>query len=247
MTDSEAYKMKNVVASGKSSAFNAYRCLYYGKKSLPYVVKAEIITLLFSGIPGALGLILRKWFYPSLFRQCGHGVVFGRNVTLRHAHKISLGDHVVVDDNSVLDAKGDTNDGIRIGARAYIGRNTIVYCKNGDIVLGDAVNISSNCQLFSSHRLEIGRDTVVAAFTYILSGGRYDYRQREVPFAAQPGTLSRGATRIGENCWIGAGVVVMDGASTGSHCVVGASAVVTGVLPGDCVATGIPALVSRSL
>jgi len=41
----------------------------------------------------------------SLFKSCGRGVVFGKNMTIRHPAKISIGDNVVLDDNSVVDAK----------------------------------------------------------------------------------------------------------------------------------------------
>ena len=166
------FKFKATMREGKTSAFAAYRNLYYGKASLGYVFRAELLALLVSGIPGALGLWLRQKLYPGLFKKVGRKVVFGRNVTLRHAHKIELGDHVVIDDNCVLDAKGTDNQGIAIGNGAYVGRNTIVYCKNGNIRLGDGVNVSSNCQIFSSNEVEIGAGTVVAAFTYVLGGGQ---------------------------------------------------------------------------
>ena len=52
----------------------------------------------------------------------GRGVVFGRNLVLRHAKKIALGDGVVLDDNCVVDAKGAGNRGISIGAGAYVGK-----------------------------------------------------------------------------------------------------------------------------
>ena len=42
---------------------------------------------------------------------------------------------MVIDDNCLLDAKGETNRGIRIGSGVFIGRNTILSCKNGDIEL----------------------------------------------------------------------------------------------------------------
>ncbi|MGC4081336.1 MAG: NAD-dependent epimerase/dehydratase family protein [Vicinamibacterales bacterium] len=47
----------------------------------------------------------------------------------------------------------DRNRGIRIGNGVFIGRNTILSCKNGDIELADAVNIGFNCELFSASRV----------------------------------------------------------------------------------------------
>jgi acetyltransferase-like isoleucine patch superfamily enzyme len=86
-------------------------------------------------MPGALGLALRKACYPWLLGRCGRNVVFGQNVTLRHPHKIEIGDNVVIDDNCLLDAKGETTrDSDRHGV--FVGRNTILSCKNGDIDLG---------------------------------------------------------------------------------------------------------------
>jgi acetyltransferase-like isoleucine patch superfamily enzyme len=181
-----------------------------------------------------------------MFRRVGRGVVFGRNVTVRHGRKIEIGDNVIVDDNAVLDAKGDGNRGITIGEGVYIGRNTIVYCKNGDIEIGRAANISANCQVFSSNRLVLGAGTVVGAFTYLLSGGEYDASARAAPFAEQSGTITRGPLEIGPNCWIAAGVCVLDAASIGERCVIGAGAVVTKPIPPHSVAVGVPARVVTS-
>lgn len=245
MGDSKTFKVGKVDA--KTSALQQYRQLIYGKASLWYVFKSELLTLLIGQCPGALGLALRKMFYPGLFKHCGRGVIFGKNLTLRHANKISLGDGVVLDDNVVLDAKGDSNHGLTIGSRVYIGRNTIVYCKNGDIIIGEQVNISSNCQIFSSNRLEIGSQTVIAAFSYLLSGGQYDMDMPEVPFAEQTGMRTDGPTKIGANCWLATGVVIPDGVTIGDHVVVAAGAVVTRDFAGDQLCGGVPAKPLRDL
>ena len=83
-------------------------------------------------------------------------MVFGQHVVLRHPHKIRIGDNVVIDDNCLLDAKGESNDGITIGSGVFIGRNTIVSCKNGDITIGERANIGFNCEVFSASRVTIG-------------------------------------------------------------------------------------------
>ncbi len=93
--------------------------------------------------PGAIGLALRKTLYPLLLGSCGRNVIFGQNVVLRHPHKIHVGNNVVVDDNCLLDAKGESNRGIRIGSGVFIGRNTILSCKNGDIELADGATSAS--------------------------------------------------------------------------------------------------------
>lgn len=70
----------------------------------------------FTWVPGAVGLWLRKTFWPSLFAACGAGTVFGPGVSLRHPHRIRLGERVVVGDGCVPDARNeDAEVAITIG------------------------------------------------------------------------------------------------------------------------------------
>ena len=242
MTESAECKVKELT---KGSAFGAYRALMYGNMGLGQIVWAEILYVLIGGLGGAVGLFLRAKLYPALFQSCGRKVVFGKNVTIRHPHKIVLGDGVVLDDNSVVDAKGADNRGIVLRDRVYVGRNTILYCKNGDIEIGENVSFSANCVVFSSNKLVMKKDSVVAAFAYLLSGGEYDLND-PTPFALQKGTCTQGPLEIGAGCWIGAGAQVLDGASLGDRCVLGAGAVANKPLPADAVAVGVPARVVKS-
>lgn len=245
MTEEPAsYKVK---AMPTASAWQTYRQLYYGNTPLLGALKSELVTFLFSATPGALGLGFRKILYPSLFVHTGRGTIFGRNLTVRHPHKIRLGAKVILDDGVVLDAKGDTNTGITIGDNVYIGRNTIIYTKNGNIRIGDNVNISSNCQIFSSGDLEIGDGTMIAAFCYLLNGGGYDTSTTAPPFAQQAGTVSKGPTTIGTNCWLAAHTTITDGVTLGGHCVVGAGSVVLQDQPADSLCAGTPARTIRNL
>ncbi len=247
MGSNDGIKVKGAMTSGQRSSFRVYRDLTYGDTSLGFVVKAEFLQLFLGSIPGALGLFLRSKLYRSLFGATGKKLVVGRNVTLRHSKKIRLGDNVILDDNAMIDAKGGTNRGIRLDDNVYVGRNTIIYCKNGDIHLEERVNVSSNCTVFSSHDLTIGAATMIGAYSYILSGGEYDYTQRDVPFAEQSGMETKGPLRIGADCWIAARVTVLDGATVGNHCVLGAGAVVTGPIPEHSLAVVVPGKVIKNI
>jgi acetyltransferase-like isoleucine patch superfamily enzyme len=216
--------------SEKKSLSSKYSSLVVGQKGFFKFLRFELITLLFSGIPGALGLALRKAFYPCLFRKVGKGVVFGRGITLRHPHKITLGDNCVVDDNVVLDAKGEKNDGLRIGANVYIGRNAILSCKEGSITVGEYTNISANCSLLSETEIVLGRYCFLAGHCYLVAGGNHCFDDISRPIMFQP-SVSKGGIRVGDDVWLGAGVIVLDGASIGPGSVVGAGAIVTASLP----------------
>jgi acetyltransferase-like isoleucine patch superfamily enzyme len=224
------------------SPLRKYQDLVVGDRGLGRLLLHETVVTLFSWVPGALGLALRRLAYPLLLGSCGRGVTFGHGVVLRHPRKVHLGDGVVVDDLVVLDAKGTRNAGIRVGKGAFLGRGTILSCKDGDIELGDGVNIGFHSEVFSASRVRVGDHGLFAAYTYLVGGGhRFDDADR--PVIEQERT-SRGI-ELGHNVWLGAGATVLDGVRIGDHVVVGAGAVVTGDLPDGAVAAGIPARVVR--
>jgi acetyltransferase-like isoleucine patch superfamily enzyme len=238
----EPIGIQEAMGSSGRSALAKYQDLVVGKRGLASLALYEAVALFTSWVPGALGLLLRKLAYPWLLGQVGRGVVFGQGVVLRHPAKIRIGNGVVVDDHVVLDAKGTTNRGIVIGDGVFLGRGTILSCKNGDIELGDHVNIGFNSEIFSGSRVTVGAYGLFAAYTYLVGGG-HEFGRADVPVVEQERS-SRGIT-LGENVWLGAGVKVLDGVHIGRNVVVGAGAVVTADLADGVVAAGVPARVVR--
>lgn len=221
-------------------ALAKYRALIVGRPGLAALLKYEAVVLLTQAVPGALGLALRRIGYRSLLGRCGRNVVFGQNVVLRHPHKIAIGDNVVIDDNCLLDAKGSGNAGITIGGGVFIGRNTIVSCKNGDIDIADGANVGFNCEIFSASRVSIGRDTLLAAYTYLV-GGDHAVADRSRGVLEQ--ARRSAGIAVGAGAWIGAGTTVLDGVTIGDRAIIGAGAVVRVDVPAGGTAVGVPARV----
>jgi acetyltransferase-like isoleucine patch superfamily enzyme len=236
-------KAQEQLFDGSRSSREKYAALVVGRPGLAALLQYEFIVTTTQSCAGALGLVLRKVFYPFLLGSCGRNVVFGQNVVLRHPHKIHIGSDVVVDDNCLLDAKGESNRGIRIGDGVFIGRNTILSCKNGDIELAAGANIGFNCELFSASRVSIGPSALLAAYTYVI-GGDHDFSDPSKSVLEQTRT-SAGVT-IGAGAWTGAGAKILDGVTIGDHAVVGAGAVVRNDVPPYAIAVGIPARVVSS-
>lgn len=220
-----------------------YADLVVGQPGLLPLLRHEAVLVCSQWVPGAPGLALRRVLYPRLLGSCGRNVVFGQNVTLRHPHKIHVGDNAVIDDNCLLDAKGEDNAGILIGANVFIGRNTILSCKNGDIVVEDRVNIGFNCEIFSGSEVRVGADTMLAAYCYLI-GGDHASAERHRAISLQQ-RVSRGIV-IGSGGWLGAGVKVLDGVCIGDRAIVGAGAVVRRNVPDGATAVGIPARILGS-
>jgi acetyltransferase-like isoleucine patch superfamily enzyme len=222
------------------SAREKYARLIVGRDGWGALLGYELVQLLAQWVPGALGLFLRQTLYPLLLGSCGRNVVFGQHVVLRHPHKIRIGSNVVIDDNCLLDAKGDSNAGIEIGNGVFVGRNTILSCKNGDIAIGDGANIGFNCEVFSAARVELGPRALLAAYCYVI-GGDHDWKDAGAAVVDQ-GRRAVGV-RVGAGAWLGAGVKVLDGIEVGNAAIVGAGAVVTTPVPERAIAVGVPAKV----
>lgn len=236
-------KIQKELFARNKSRIAKYVNLFVGKKGFFSLLKYELIIMLFQDMPGAIGIFFRNLFYPVLFKKVGTGVSFGKSVTIRHPYKISIDDDVVIDDYCVLDAKGLNNNGISIGENIFIGRGSILSCKNGDIILGKNVVVGFNSEIFSGSKVVIGEGTLIAAYVYIIGGG-HDYSRVDIPISEQE-KPSYGI-KIEKNCWIGAGAMVFDGVTIGEDTVIGAGAVVSKDIPPFSIAAGVPARVAKS-
>ena len=243
-TKAKQYKIGQALEGDKVSKLAQYQRLVIGKKDLIALIKYELIMSLISWIPGALGLFLRSRLYPLILGQVGKNVIFGTNIVMRHPHKIRIGDNVIIDDNCLLDAKGSSNSGIIIGSNVYIGRNSILSCKDGDIVLKDHVNLGFNCEIFSSSKVILEEHALVAAYCYIVGGGNYSLERTGLPISEQPIFEDSGIV-LQKNCWLGARVTVLDGVKIGHDSAIGASSLVTKEVPPFSIAIGVPAKVQR--
>ena len=226
----------------KRSKGAKYRDLFIGRPGLGALIAYEFVMICASWVPGALGLVLRSRLYPLILGRVGRNVVFGVNVAVRHGHKIHIGDNVVIDDYCCLDAKGTDNKGIRIGNGVFVGRNTILSSKNGEIDIDDRANVGFNCEIFSASRVRVGKDVLMAAYTYLV-GGDHLYDRTDIP-VLQQGRTARGID-VGDGTWLGTHVVVSDGATIGRDAIIGAGAVVIGDIPEYAIAIGAPAKVMR--
>src|SRR5207253_11517381 len=108
---------------------------------------------------------------------------------------------------------------------------------------GCFLNIGS---MVASHELvEIGDHTMLANGCFV-SDGSHRFDDPYTPITWQ-GFSSKGPTRIGSNCWLGAHVVVTSGVTIGDRCVIGANSVVTSDLEPYTLAAGLPARALRQI
>jgi len=233
--------IRGILSDPDRSSYRKYRDLTVGDAGFSTFAAFETASALLGPIPGALGIVLRQKVYPGFFRKCGRGLVVGRNCTFRHPSKITLGDKITIDDNTLIDARGANGKGLVIEDEAIINRNSIVQSKNGDIEIGRSVSIGANSTFVSWSGIRIGDGVRIAGGCY-LSAGRFDFDDLAKIIADLEG-YSTGPIVIDQNVWIATRVTILDGVQIGRDAIIAAGAVVTGNIPPRAIASGNPAKV----
>lgn len=138
-------------------------------------------------------------------------------------------------------AEVELSRNLKLGKGVQIGSFCKIKSVRGPLEIGDNTHIASAC-FISSHSggLYIGKDVLVGPKVSIMaSNHRYD--RVDIPIRLQ-GQSSKGAT-IGNNVWLGAASVILDGSNIGDGVVVSANSVVSGKIPPNVIIHGNPAKV----
>jgi acetyltransferase-like isoleucine patch superfamily enzyme len=240
-----AEKIQRQIFNDRESAARVYRRLCVGDAGYSVFLRYEGTLLFLKYLPGALGLALRRWAWRGLFGRMGRGAVIGEGVSIRRPGAIRLGDRVVLDDGAVLDAKG-AGGGITVGSDVFISRGAALACKDGAIELGSHITVGAGAliQSVGESRVRIGDYAMIAAHVYVIGCGDYRSDCTDRPMFEQGLLPSRGI-EIERDVWLGANVVVCDGARIGEGAIIGAQSLVRGTIPPRAVAFGCPATVRR--
>ena len=115
---------------------------------------------------------------------------------------------------------------------------------------GDNIQVNDFVHICAMDRVEIGDGCMFASHVYIsdnshgvYGGGNFTHSSPEI--APDHRQYITSPVKIGKNCWLGEGVIVMPGVTIGDGCVIGAHSVVNKDIPAACIAVGSPALVVK--
>ncbi len=148
--------------------------------------------------------------------------VHGNVLEALRGGRLELGKGVLLEPDVWITAPGRAR--VRIGAGTFLNLGVMIAAEEL-VEIGDHCMLANGCFVTdSSHR--------------------YDDQEKPVPWQ---GFTTKGPTRIGENCWLGANVVVTSGVTIGERCVIGANSVVTKDIEPFSVVAGAPARVLRKI
>ena len=128
---------------------------------------------------------------------------------------------------------------LRMGRGGVIGSFTKIKASDGPLEIGNLCGIATNCFVASgANGIKIG-DNFVCGPNVVITASNYSYGQVGVDIRTLE-TTSKGV-RIGDNVWIGAGSVILDGTTLGDNCIVVAGSLVNRRFPDNSIIQGNPA------
>ncbi|HIS29977.1 MAG TPA: sugar O-acetyltransferase [Candidatus Limivivens intestinipullorum] len=107
---------------------------------------------------------------------------------------------------------------------------------------GKQVYANFNLTLVDDTHIYVGDYTMIGPNVTIATAGH-----PLLPMLRQKGLQYNASVRIGKNCWIGAGAILLPGVTVGDDTVIGAGSVVTKDIPSGVVAVGSPCRVLRQI
>ncbi|EPZ2368694.1 acyltransferase [Escherichia coli] len=169
----------------------------------------------------------------------------GKGTRIIHSGHLTTGRYCYIGDFSYINCL--SKRGVTLGNRVTIREYTWLQLTSDTsnlgegISIGDETYIGPRCNLGAAAFLRIGRQCQIGAgVSFIAENHSFD---GNAPIFEQ-GVTRKGIT-IGDDCWIGNNVIILDGVTIGNGVVLGAGAVVTKDIPSNMVAVGNPARIIK--
>jgi len=170
----------------------------------------------------------------------------GKQVRLRHPQLISVGHSVILEEYVFIDAL--SQQGVQLGNNVTLAKFSTIQCTGVIRNLGIGITIGDNSAvgaysfLGAQGGIQIGNNVIMGPRVNF-HAENHIYQDLETQIRLQGET--REGIMIGDDCWVGAGSVILDGVHIHSGCVVAAGSVVTNDIPPNSIIAGIPACVIK--
>jgi acetyltransferase-like isoleucine patch superfamily enzyme/putative methionine-R-sulfoxide reductase with GAF domain len=208
-------------------------------------IQEILLTNLFGYLPtNMVGGRLRRLFYRHILRKIGQSVNIENHVKILNAACIEISNQVQIFRDVNLDARGNSNNRIYLADAVRLEQGVDIRAlDNTAIEIGESTYIGPYVCIAGPGHIKIGKNCLIAAQAGL-------FANNHIYSDPTANINSQGVTREGivieDDCWLGAGVKVLDGVTIGEGSIIGAGAVVTKDIPPFSIAVGVPAKVIRS-
>jgi acetyltransferase-like isoleucine patch superfamily enzyme len=190
--------------------------------------------------------LLRGWVLRRRGASAGKRFGIGAGVQVWYPRYLEAGNDVTILNHAFMNCLSD--GGVRIGDHTSFHVGFWLRCDENREQLG-YFHIGSHCLIQAYGVMNAGGggisigDHVVMGHMVSIHAGEHVFVDPSRRIDEQ-GTVHRGVI-VEDDCWIGAGVTILDGVRIGRGSVIGAGAVVTRSVPANSLAVGVPARVVK--
>lgn len=170
-------------------------------------------------------------------------ILIGSKTDFLCKSKVKFTGTIMFDKYCIVNALSE--EGIVFGSNVSVGKYTTIECSGSlmnigkGLVVGNNVGLGTHGFFGCAGGISIGHDTIFGNFVSMHSENHIA-TDRDKPIRLQ-GVIRQGIV-IGNNCWIGAKVTILDGVTIGDGCIVAAGSVVTkGIYEKNTIIGGVPA------
>jgi acetyltransferase-like isoleucine patch superfamily enzyme len=225
----------------KKIIYYFYRLLYSGKNNGFHIDKNVSLGYLLYFLFDKICDLFRGFLLTGkLF------IFIGKNTKIKSRRQFKFKKTLNISNNVFIDAI--SINGITLGSGCSVGKYTCIECTGSLQNLGKGIIVGNNCGL-GTHSfygcaggIEIGDDVIVGNYVSMHSEN-HNFSDKEILIRLQG--VNRKGIKIGNNCWIGAKVTILDGTIIGNGCIIAAGAVVNGYFPDNVVIGGVPAKIIK--
>ncbi|HDX9659030.1 TPA: acyltransferase [Bacillus toyonensis] len=186
--------------------------------------------------------MLRGVIFKVRVRNAKGLTFIGKNLNLKSGKKIIVGKSFTVKNQVTID--GLSKKGIKLGDNVTICNNVIIECTGVIRDLGEGLKIGDRSSIgdfsFIAARgyIDIGNDVLIAPRVSFHSENHV-FEKNDIPIRIQG--ESRKGIKVEDNCWIGAGSIILDGVTIGTGSIVAAGSVITKDVEPYTIVAGVPA------
>lgn len=201
-------------------------------------------SYLFSLLVSRLFMLIRGFFVSFPIKKSGKFFFVDKRTTLKCKRKLYVGNRVTIQSEVYIDAL--SLEGIHIGNNVSIGRRTTIKTSGSlksigkGFWIGDYSAIGNDCYIGAAGGVSIGNYVAIGQSVRFHSEN-HEFNDRNKKISEQ-GVTNKGIV-VKDDCWIGAGSVILDGVEIGEGSVVGANSIVTSSVPEYSIVVGSPARV----
>lgn len=191
--------------------------------------------------------IFRGLLKRARFKKMGGISFIGKYVRFEHAYNIIAGKGLIIEDFVHINALSKKR--VILGNNVTIAKYSSLVCTGVIANLGVGIKIGSNSAIGAQSYLggqggiEIGDDVIMGPGVMIFSEN-HNYDSQQIVIRKQGET--RKPVKINNNCWIGAGSIILAGVEIEEGCIIAAGSVVTKSISANSIAAGIPAKIIKS-